>query len=90
MEIKLKLKDSIPFIGMAFVILLVQLIAVAMSKPFEENDIKAFSNPEATSNVIYWVAVILVFTALIFVVIRMNKKWIIQLFIFVTVASTLF
>ncbi len=86
----MKLKDSIPFIGMAFMLLLVQLIAVAMSKPFEENDIKAFSNPEATSNVIYWVAVILIFTALIFVVIRMNKKWIIQLFIFMTVASTLF
>lgn len=75
---------------MAFLLLIVQLIAVAMSRPFEENNIKAFSDPEATTNVFYWVAVILIFTAFIFLVIRMNKRWIIQAFILVTVASTLY
>ncbi len=85
-----RIKNYIPFIGMAFMLLLVQLIAVAMSKPFEENDIKAFSNPEDTGNVILWIAIILVFTAFIFLVVRMNKKWIIQVFILLTVASTLY
>ena len=75
---------------MALLLLLVQLIAVAMSRPFEENDIKAFSNPEDTGNVFLWIAIILVFTAFIFLVIRMNKKWIIQAFILFTVASTLY
>jgi len=75
---------------MAFMLLIVQLIAVALSKPFEENDMKAFSNPEATSNVIYWVALILVFTAFILVVIKLNKKWMIQAFILFTVVSTLY
>ncbi len=75
---------------MALLLLLVQLIAVAMSRPFEENDIKAFSNPEDTGNVFFWIAIILVFTAFIFLVIRMNKKWIIQAFILFTVASTLY
>ncbi len=75
---------------MALLLLLVQLIAVAMSRPFEENDIKAFSNPEDTGNVFFWIAIILVFTAFIFLVIRMNKKWIIQVFILFTVASTLY
>lgn len=86
----MKIKDYIPFAGMAFMLLLVQLIAVALSKPFEENDMKAFSNPEATSNVIYWVALILVFTAFILAVIKLNKKWMIQAFILFTVASTLY
>jgi presenilin-like A22 family membrane protease len=86
----LKLTKYIPFIGMAFVLLLVQLIAVALSKPFDVNQIKAFSNPEATSNVIYWVAIILVFTAFILVVIKLNKKWMIQAFILFTVVSTLY
>ncbi len=86
----MKLTKYIPFIGMAFVLLLVQLIAVALSKPFEKNDMKAFSNPEATSNVIYWVALILVFTAFILLVIKLNKKWIIQAFILFTVLSTLY
>lgn len=71
-------------------LLLVQLIAVALSEPFEVNEFKAFSNPEDTGNVIIWIAIILVFTAFIFVVIKMNKKWIIQAFILFTVASTLY
>ena len=86
----MKLTKYIPFIGMAFVLLLVQLIAVALSKPFDVNEIKAFSNPEATSNVLWWVAIILVFTAFILVVVKLNKKWIIQAFILFTVISTLY
>lgn len=75
---------------MGFMLLIVQLIAVALSEPFEINEFKAFSNPEAASNVVIWIAIILVFTALIFLVIRMNKKWMIQAFILFTVASTLY
>lgn len=86
----MKLATYIPFIGMALMLLLVQLIAVALSEPFEVNEFKAFPNPEATSNVIIWIAVILVFTAFIFIVIKMNKKWIIQAFILFTVFSTLY
>ncbi|VVB89296.1 Signal-peptide peptidase, presenilin aspartyl protease [uncultured archaeon] len=88
--INLKITRYIPFIGMAFMLLLVQLIAVALSKPLDRNNFKAFSNPDATSNVFIWVAIILIFTALIFLIIKLNKKWIIQAFIFVTVASTLY
>ena len=84
----MKIKNYIPFIGMAFMLLLVQLIAVAMSRAFEKNDIKAFSNPDDTGNVFFWIAIILVFTAFIFLVIKLNKKWIIQAFILITVAST--
>jgi len=75
---------------MALLLLIVQLIAVSLSKPFEANDIKAFSNPEDTGNVVLWIAIILVFTAFIFLVVRMNKKWIIKAFILLTVASTLY
>ena len=86
----MKLTNYIPLIGMGFLLLIVQLIAVALSEPFEINEFKAFSNPEAASNVVIWIAIILVFTALIFLVIRMNKKWMIQAFILFTVASTLY
>lgn len=75
---------------MAFLLLLVQLIAIAISEPFEINEFRAFENPEATSNVIIWIGVILVFTAFIFLVIRLHKKWMIQAFIIFTVFSTLY
>ncbi|HEY9246227.1 MAG TPA: presenilin family intramembrane aspartyl protease PSH, partial [Candidatus Methanoperedens sp.] len=74
---------------MAVMLLIVQLIALAMSKPLDENNFEAFSNPEDVFNVFIWIAIILIFTAFIFVVIRMNKRWIIQAFILVTVAWTL-
>jgi len=86
----LKFKDYIPFLGMGFMLLLVQLIAVALTGPFRVNEIKAFSNPEDPVNVLVWVAIILIFTAFIFLIIKLNKKWIIQAFIFLTVASTLY
>ncbi|MCX9010583.1 MAG: presenilin family intramembrane aspartyl protease [Candidatus Methanoperedens sp.] len=86
----MKLARYIPFIGMAFLLLLVQLVALALSEPFEENEFKAFSNPEATSNALYWIGIVLLFTLFIFIVIKLNKRWIIQLVIFLTVVSTFY
>jgi len=75
---------------MAFMLLLVQLIAIALTGPFKVNEIKAFSNPDDPGNVLVWVAIILIFTAFIFLVIKLNKKWMIQAFIFFAVGSTLY
>jgi presenilin-like A22 family membrane protease len=75
---------------MAFLLLLVQLLAFALSKPFEVKEFKAFSNPEATSNAFLWIIAVLAFTLFIFIVIKLNKRWIIQLIIFLTVASTFY
>jgi presenilin-like A22 family membrane protease len=86
----LKLTKYIPFIGMALVLLIVQLIAVALGHLPKINESKAFPNPEATSNVLYWIALILIFTAFILYVIKKHQKWIIQAFILFTVVSTLY
>ncbi len=86
----MKLTKYTPFIGMAFLLLLVQLVAFALSEPFEANEFKAFSNPEATSNAVYWIIAVLAFTLFIFVIIKLNKRWIIQLIIFLTVTSTFY
>lgn len=86
---KLNIEKYIPIFGMAFMLLLVQLIAIALSAPLEANDFKAFENPNDTGNVFIWVAIILIFTAFIFLVISLNKKWVIQAFILITVGWTL-
>lgn len=84
----MKLTKYTPFIGMAFLLLLVQLVSFALSEPFEAKQFKAFSNPEATSNAVLWIIAVLAFTLFIFIIIKLNKRWIIQLIIFLTVAST--
>lgn len=86
----MKIIRYLPFAGMALILLLVQLIAVALSEPFEANEIRAFSDPEDTSNVLYWVLILLIFTVFVLLVIKMNKRWIIQLVVLLTVASTLY
>lgn len=86
----MKLKEYIPFIGMGFMLLLVQLIALALTEPFKLNEIKAFSNPEDPGNVLVYMAIILIFTGFIFLVIKLNKKWIIQAIMFFAVGSTLY
>ena len=85
--IVLKFKEYIPFIGMGFMLLIVQLIAVALTyKPLE----KAFPNPDDPVNVIVYVAIILVFTGFIFLVIKLNKKWMIQAIVLISVVWTLY
>lgn len=72
---------------MGFMLLIVQFIAVALShKPLQ----KAFSDPEDPINVVVWVAIILVFTGFIFLVIKLNKKWMIQAFVLISVVWTLY
>ncbi len=73
---------------MGFMLLLVQLIAVALGHRPELP--KAFTDPEDTTNVVVWVAIILIFTAFIFLVIKLNKRWTIQGFILISVAWTLY
>ena len=85
----MKLGKYIPFIGMAFMLLLVQLIAIYLSRPLEANNFKAFEDPEDTGNVFIWIAIILIFTAFVIIIIKLNKKWIIQAFILITVGWTL-
>lgn len=75
---------------MGFMLLLVQLIAIALAGPFKENKIEAFTNPEDPGNVVVYMVIILIFTAFIFLVIKLNKKWMIQAFMFFAVGSTLY
>ncbi|NJD78428.1 MAG: hypothetical protein FIB08_15260 [Candidatus Methanoperedens sp.] len=51
---------------------------------------KAFSNPDDTGNVALWMALILGFTVFIFLIIKLNKKWIIQAIILISVAWTMY
>lgn len=84
------LKDYFPMVAMAGIILLVQIFAILLAMPMEVIDMRAFEDPTAATNSLYYIGVILVFTLILLVAIKKNMKWIIQLFIFFAVASTLY
>lgn len=75
---------------MAGLILVVQLLALILSMPMEVNNMQAFEDPTQVSNSIYYILLILVFTLLVLIAIKKNMKWLITLFIYFAVFSTLY
>jgi presenilin-like A22 family membrane protease len=79
-----------PVISMGIFILVVQIMALILARPMGNLGMQAVEDPQSTSNAIYYILMILVFTGFILLAIRKNIRWIIQLVILGAVASTLF
>jgi presenilin-like A22 family membrane protease len=83
------LKRISPF-SMMFFIIAIQLVALLLANPFRAANIEAFSNPESVFNPLYYVLLILAFTALLLIIIRLGKRWVIQVIIGLVIISTLY
>lgn len=79
-----------PIIVLGIFIVVIQLLSLALAAPMGEADMRAFENPEAVSNSIYYILIILVFTGFILLVLKYNKKWMVNLFIQLAVLSTIY
>ncbi|MCC4768983.1 hypothetical protein FXV91_01830 [Methanosarcina sp. DH2] len=84
------LKDYLPILSMAGLILIVQVLALLLSMPMEINEMQAFEDPTQVSNSIYYLGMILVFTLFVLIAIKKNMKWIISLLIYLAIVSTLY
>ena len=84
------LSSYMPMVAMAGIILIVQIFALLLAAPMKAQGMVAFEDPTATSNSLYYIGVILVFTFMLLVAIKKNMKWIIQIVILLAVASTLY
>ncbi len=84
------LKDYLPILSMAGLILIVQILALLLSMPMETNEMQAFEDPTQVSNSIYYIVMILIFTLFVLIAIKKNMKWIISLFIYLAIVSTLY
>jgi presenilin-like A22 family membrane protease len=76
--------------AMIFFIVAIQCMALVLASPFEASDIKAFSNPESVFNPLYYILLILAFTAFLLIIIRLGKPWVIQLIMGLVIISTLY
>jgi presenilin-like A22 family membrane protease len=75
---------------MVFFIVAIQCMALLFASPFQASGIKAFSNPESIFNTLYYILLILAFTAFLLVIIKLGKRWVIQLIIGLVIISTLY
>ncbi len=75
---------------MASFIIFVQLLALYLTRPFESYGIKAFQDPESPANPFIFIAILLVFTAFIFLLVRLRCKRLIHAVIMLSVVITIF
>lgn len=78
-----------PF-AMVLFIIAIQLIALLLASPFQASGVVAFSNPQSVFNPLYYVVLILIFTAFLLLVIRLGKRWVIQVIIGLVIIATLY
>jgi presenilin-like A22 family membrane protease len=83
------LKRVSPF-AMALFIVAIQLVALLLAHPFQVSDVKAFSNPESVYNPIYYFGLVLAFTAFLLLIIKLGRRWMLQLIIGLVIVSTLY
>ncbi|WP_410507877.1 presenilin family intramembrane aspartyl protease PSH [Methanosarcina hadiensis] len=84
------LKDYLPILSMAGLILIVQVLSLILSTPMETNNMQAFEDPTQVSNSLYYIVLILSFTLVVLIAIKKNMKWVISLLIYLAIVSTLY
>jgi presenilin-like A22 family membrane protease len=84
------LKDYLPILSMAGLILIVQVLALLLSTPMETNNMQTFEDPTQVTNSIYYIVLVFAFTLIVLIAIKKNMKWIISLLIYLAIVSTLY
>jgi presenilin-like A22 family membrane protease len=79
-----------PVILMGLLMVVVEVVALFLGAPLDAADIHVFENPDAPENSLYYIGFILLFTLFILLVIKWNKKWLIQLVMLGAIAATIY
>lgn len=87
--LKIKSGELAVFLGIALFLVVVQLLSLLLVQPLNSYDLRAFDNPQSVWNPIYYIILILVFTAVLLIIIKYKINWLIQAFVAVAVLSTL-
>ena len=76
--------------AMVFFIVATQCMALLLASSFQAAGVKAFSNPESVFNSLYYILLILAFTAFLLVIIKSGKRWVMQLIMGLVIIWTLY
>lgn len=90
MTLKLKTDELAVVAGIAIFFVLVQVLSILLAPSFTTNNMQAFPNPESIWNPIFYIILLLAFTAVLLIIIKYKVNWLIQLVMGLAVLSTLF
>jgi presenilin-like A22 family membrane protease len=79
-----------PMLAMLFFMIIVQLLALAFMPSFEISNARVFENPSSPTNPLIYVLLIIGFTLLLLIAMRLKKGWVIGGFILISVAMSIF
>ncbi len=82
------IRRFIPFLAMPFLLVVVEIGALALSLPVQEAGLAAFEDPESVANPFIFIAVLLIFTAFLLLLIKFGQKWAILAAIWISIFLT--
>ncbi|MDQ1262455.1 MAG: hypothetical protein QG575_1636 [Euryarchaeota archaeon] len=86
----MSVSSRIPVLVMLLFIIAVQLLALAITPAISASDNRVFADPASTSNPFVYMLLILAFTALLLLAIKKKKSWIVNGFIQISIATSIY
>lgn len=77
----MQIRDWLPFLGMALMLLSVQIIAIILVMPMQAAGLAAFEDPESVANPLIFIGMLLAFTLVLLFLIRTGGRRFIAVFI---------
>ena len=84
----MELKSLAPLVGMPVMLVLVELCAVLLSLPMKQAGVAAFQDPGSTLNPLIFIAILLVFTAILLVLLKYRYRQLIVAIIAISIFFT--
>jgi presenilin-like A22 family membrane protease len=82
--------SRVPVLVMLLFIVAVQLLAIAITPAISATDNRVFADPSSTSNPFVYMILILAFTAVLLLAIKKKKNWIVNGFIQLSIATSIY
>lgn len=86
----MSIKSQLHVLVMLFFLVAVQLIALAITPAISTTDNRVFEDPASIFNPIIYMLLILIFTAVLLLAIRLKGEWLVKGFIQISIAVTIF
>jgi len=70
----MQIRDWLPFLGMPLMLLSVQIIAIILALPMQAAGLVAFEDPESVANPLFFIGILLAFTLVLLLLIRVGGR----------------
>ena len=77
-------------LSMLFLVMAVQILALAVTPAISASQERVFEDPTSAANPIYYMLLILAFTAVLLLAIKKNQNWLVSGFIQIAIASSIY